>query len=704
MIDLPRPDLQTATTDDAIPVEVPTVSGAHRYFPALDGLRALAVLGVIAYHYNFHWANGGYLGVDFFFVLSGFLITGLLASEWMSRRGIGLLAFWGRRAKRLLPALLVLLLVLTIYAWAGGPNISSGTFRPDAIATLFYYANWHLIFTHQSYFAQFEAPSPLKHTWSLAIEEQFYWVWPLVILAMCALAKRRRNKRGPSFPRRAVMVATGLAALASALDMALLYHRGTDPSRVYYGTDTRAFELLIGAMLALAVVGRPDHSPRVRRALHLAGPAAAVVLGSLWVTAGDDRGNPSAWMYRGGLVLAGILAAVVIASVTQPDSGPLGAWLSNRPLRWIGRISYSLYLWHWPVYVLMTDVTTGLTGAALLVARLAATVFAATTSFYVIERPIRRYHWKGWPLAFSTATAVGVCLLAILVGTGSEAVAASETGVASVKVVSPTSPPDPLPPPIQLPAGETVSSGNPLRVVTIGDSVMFDAELGIAASLDATHEAVVTPHGFPGWGLINDPSFAHDLTQLIQEYHPQLIIGMWSWDNAYAAAHPAAYTRLITTAVETMLAPGNGVLGVAFLQFPKVGPLDSIIDPGTRQRELASQNAATQAWTSIVSRLPGRFPGRVTFLRTASSLELDGRYSAWLPTVSGGWIRARKIDNTHLCPAGAAVLGAAVTQQLTPMFHLDPPASGWIGRRWTSDAARYDKPTDGCPNDQPGTR
>jgi hypothetical protein len=131
--------------------------------------------------------------------------------------------------------------------------------------------------------------------------------------------------------------------------------------------------------------------------------------------------------------------------------------------------------------------------------------------------------------------------------------------------------------------------------------------------------------------------------------------------------------------------------------------LNSIIDPAARAQARQSQNANTRAWTKIVSQLPSQYPGRVTFLPVASSLSLNGQYSAWLPTISGGWIRARNVDNTHLCPAGAAVLGAAVTEQLTPMFNLPPPSPGWINGSWTSDVARYHVPPNGCPNDQPGS-
>ena len=497
------------------------------------------------------------------------------------------------------------------------------------------------------------------------------------------------------------MVTATLAA-ASALEMALLYHRGADTSRIYYGTDTRAFELLIGATLALAVTNRPDHPPVVRRLLHFAGPVAALALAYLWVSAGDDLGNPSGWMYQGGLVVAGLLAAVVIASVAQPDTGPLGTALSNRPLRWIGQISYGLYLWHWPTYVLMTDVTTGLSGASLLLARLGATVFAATTSFYLIERPIRRYRWKGWPFAASTVVAVGLTALAIVAGTAPvTTAAAAPPDYASVRVVSPTAPPRPLPPPIVLPAGQHISPATPLRVITIGDSVMVDAELGIAAALRATGEATVSTHSFPGWGLTTDTTFVRDLTEIVQQTHPQLILAMWSWDNAYAYHHPKRYGALVREFVTAMLAPGNGVDGIAFVQFPRVGGLDAIIDPVVRNNVVTLQARYARAWTAIVKTLPQEYPGHVTYLPVASALDLDGHYSAWLPTVSGGWIRARKTDNTHLCPAGAAVIGAAITQQLRPMFGLAPTAPGWINSSWTSDAYRYDIPAGECPNDQP---
>jgi peptidoglycan/LPS O-acetylase OafA/YrhL len=694
---------------ESIAVEVPPVSGSHRYLPALDGLRALAVAGVVAYHFGLHWADGGYLGVDFFFVLSGFLITGLLVGEWNQRSTIGLRSFWFRRAKRLLPAVMLLLLVLSLYARLGGPNINASTFGADALATLFYYANWHLIFTHQSYFAQFLIPSPLRHTWSLAIEEQFYLVWPLLVLAGLRIGTRRstsgdatratRRSRWRAMPRPAAFWCTVALATASAVEMVVLYDRGADVSRIYYGTDTRAFELLIGAALALLVTGRPDHSPRVRRLLHVAAPLAAAVLGVLWVSAGDDAGNPSTWMFRGGLVVAGLLAAVVIAGVAQPDAGWLGRVLSVRPLRWVGGISYGLYLWHWPVYVLMTDVTTGLEGTALLIARLSATLAAATASFYLVERPVRRYQWKGWPfLGVMTVAAAGTAVAVLFSAVPAVAVppVTSRKGHV-VRIVSPTARPNPPPPPILLPAGRTVSPSAPLRIMTIGDSVMWTAEPALQAVLQATGEAQVSTSAFPGWGLINDTNFQTDLASAVTRDHPEVIVAMWSWDNGYAYEHPAEYLRLLTEAIDVMLAPGDGVDGIAIVQFPKVGPQVQIIDPAQRQAALVAAERNRQAFDRIVSTLPAAYPGRVTYLPVASSLEVDGRYSAWLPTVAGGWIRARMTDNTHLCPPGAAVLAAKVTSELSPMFDLSPPAPGWTTSGWADNPTRYND----CPDDQP---
>ncbi|MGH9206800.1 MAG: acyltransferase family protein, partial [Acidimicrobiales bacterium] len=238
----------------------------RQHLPALDGLRAIAVAAVIVYHFNFGWAAGGYLGVDLFFVLSGFLITGLLIEERMATGGISLPRFWARRARRLFPALLVVLGAIVLYAVAGGPNIDPNALRGDVLGTLFYVANWHFIAVDNPYFAPFATPSPLEHTWSLAIEEQFYVVWPLVVLLLAKLGGRDW--------RRFTMVSTVVLALASVVDMAMRAHGSGDVSRAYFGTDSRAFELMVGAFLALWMEGPrrlPDGALRVLRGV---GPVA----------------------------------------------------------------------------------------------------------------------------------------------------------------------------------------------------------------------------------------------------------------------------------------------------------------------------------------------------------------------------------------------------------------------------------------------
>jgi len=425
--------------------------GRLPYRPALDGIRGLAVAAVLAYHAGMPWARGGFLGVDAFFVLSGYLITSLLLAEWRSEGGIGLVAFWSRRARRLLPALFLMLAGVGIYAAVIARPEELDRLRGDALATIGYVANWRPVLSGQSYFDQFSIPSPLRHTWSLAIEEQYYAVWPLLVLA---LIKVRRGSLRLLLPASLAMLA------ASALLMALLFEPGRDPSRVYYGTDTRAQSLLVGAVLSMVLyrVG-PVRGSIPRGILQVAALACVAGLGYAWATTSSD----SVVLYRGGFLLLAMGVAVVIVAAVQREGGPVAGALSLPPLRGLGLISYGVYLWHWPVFVLLTPDRLGIDGYGLFFLRIAVTLAIATASYRFVEMPIRRGAFRGrkvsWAFAPATVGLVVVGLVLVTRG-GAPAFSLSTVPAAPMPSTAATAP-------------STVAKGadGPLRVLLVGDSV-----------------------------------------------------------------------------------------------------------------------------------------------------------------------------------------------------------------------------------------
>lgn len=347
------------------------------YIPSLDGLRAIAVLAVLAYHFNFEWASGGLLGVCLFFVLSGYLITDILINQWNKSSKINLSSFLLRRARRLLPALLVMLAGTVVWTSLYTPS-NLASLRGDVLSGILYTSNWWLIFHQVSYFDSFGLPSPLGHLWSLAVEGQFYLLWPIFIY----LGLRFLPKNGW------LIALTLFGALGSSLAMAMLYQPGTDPSRVYYGTDTRAFALLIGAGLALILSNRKlsvNLSSRKRLLLDILGSAAlAAILFMIWQT---NEYNP--FLYQGGLLLFSLLSALLIAVLVHPASR-LAAQIGKQPLRWLGTRSYAIYLWHYPIIVLSSpSVNTGGVDLALILKQFAACLILAELSWHLVEKPIR---------------------------------------------------------------------------------------------------------------------------------------------------------------------------------------------------------------------------------------------------------------------------------------------------------------------------
>jgi peptidoglycan/LPS O-acetylase OafA/YrhL len=362
------------------------VSDSQRYLPGLDGLRALAVGAVVAYHLDLGWAQGGLLGVGVFFTLSGYLITDLLIGQYERTGGLRLADFWLRRARRLLPALFVMLTVVVAWVTLLDRSLLPAV-RGAVGASVVYVTNWWLIAQHSSYFAQFAPPTPLGHLWSLAVEEQFYLIWPWLLW----LGLRWKRTGSGSYQRLAA--ASLLLAVASAVAMALLYRPGYDPTRVYDGTDTRASALLIGA--ALAFVWPSTRLPvqvdrRTRWALEGAGVAGLAVFAVLvWRTSAY-----SPFLYRGGLVLLSFATALMVAAAASPAS-LFGRILGGETLRWLGVRSYGIYLWHFPIIVLTTPAAGGDTPSRRVL-QLAAIIGCAALSWRFIEEPIRRGGLSTW--------------------------------------------------------------------------------------------------------------------------------------------------------------------------------------------------------------------------------------------------------------------------------------------------------------------
>jgi peptidoglycan/LPS O-acetylase OafA/YrhL len=705
---------------------------------------------VLAYHLGFGWMGGGYLGVDLFFVLSGFLITSLLFEEWVSTGAIGLVAFWARRVRRLLPALLLLLVGIGLFVVCEGRLGSPGAtaqldlsgIRGDGLATLLYLANWHAIFAHESYFAHFGLPSPLQHTWSLAIEGQFYIVWPLLLVLLLKWARSSGRAIG--------LAATVTGAAGSAGLMAPMYHAGTNPTRLYYGTDTRMSDMLVGAALAMVVSARPQPAAMARRALHVAGPVAAIALGAAWVLAGaagpggGAAGVPPGWMFEGGFLICAVLAAIVVADVAQFQSGTLGSLLGLAPLSWIGRISYGIYLFHWPIFVYMTAQRTGLSQPWLDLARVGLTVGISAASYHFIETPIRRGQLSGWPrwalapaCALATALAVVVATVPALAAPTSKVPSAAPAlvirpmalGARSAAAELVAGPPGAAAAamvpggggyageqPIPLPADTVLSRARPLRVMLIGDSMMKGAELGMNAALDSTGEVVVADRSIDGFGLSVDRIWRRSLPELIAQVRPDIIIGTWGWDGTCtwdpqiqhqpcALQEPVDYKHELEQAVRLMLSPGDGVSGVIFAQYPLLGPLKASTGPDQRAAG-ADREAGEAAWQEIVASMPSEFPRRVMYLPVGSSVLLQGRFSAWLPPSTrpaaprSQWVRVRMEDEVHLCPAGVTRYADAILADLTAIYRLAPASPRWWDGSWVDDPG-YNDPPGSCPDDHP---
>jgi hypothetical protein len=369
-------------------------------------------------------------------------------------------------------------------------------------------------------------------------------------------------------------------------------------------------------------------------------------------------------------------------------------------MRWLGRVSYSLYLWHWPAIVLMTVSSTGLSGTSLLLCRLGAMLAATCISFYLIENPLRRADWSAWwrrSLAgVGVATTGAIVLVATVTpaGAGTAIVsAATSRSLSSLAAIGTATHP--------LPEGRVPTRQAPARVWLFGDSVMNASSPGITAAVDATGNAsVVLDSSTGGWGLTSDPRWPADETQTIATDHPEIAIGTWSWDNASAASNPSAYAKTLRAAIASLLAPGDGIDLVVLLQFPRVGPDPYLYVPSYRKEYLNSVTVEQNAWDRIAEHVVTEFPGHALFIPSQQLFAPNGRFLTWMRTASGKWVRARSFDNIHMCPYGAALFGELVVDYLRPTLDLGPLKPGWQVGSWVKSPV-FSDPPGACTNDQP---
>jgi peptidoglycan/LPS O-acetylase OafA/YrhL len=621
----------------------------------LDGLRAVAVIGVLLYHAGVSWIPGGLLGVDVFFVISGFLITTLLLDERARTGRIALRAFWTRRLRRLLPALIAMLLFVSVVWGLLLKNDGGISLRRDVLFAFGYSANWWFAFSGQGYFQLLNAPSPVLHTWSLAVEEQFYLLWPLAVAALLS--------RGRHVGRWAAggAVVAAIATLAQSL-------AGVWTDRLYYGTDTRAVPLLVGAAFGAWYVrhGRSlKLSSRARSGLQGLGLLALIGVG--WAfTRIDGR---SALLYRGGFLALAITVSVLIVTVAADPHGPLTRVLDCRPLRYLGTISYGLYLWHWPLFLLVNHARTGLSGGGLLVTRLALAFTVAAVSYEYLELPIRRGGFRlprprlTAPIAM--AAVVGVLLAATPPNTSSRAVAAT----AAQSVAPGTKIGSKLPP--QAPVGTT-------RVLIVGDSLALTLTNGLSAS-EEPYQVHLDNGGLLGCGVsqetrrlqgqVNVPpaycaTWPQERAEAVAADHPDLVallVGRWEVDDTYHdgswehVGEPDFDTYLsgeLDRAIDVLSSTGAPVV---LLTMPCTAPIES--PDGSPYPE--DDPARVTAFNQLLASAYARHPATSRLIDLNAIVCPGGRYTSTLDGVA-----IRTTDGVHFPNAAMPPVASKLLPQL----------------------------------------
>ncbi len=455
--------------------------GEMGYLPGLDGLRAVAIIGVLLYHAGIDWMPGGFLGVDVFFVISGFLITSLILEEYDRSGRVNFTKFYLGRARRLLPAVAVMLIavglaVLIVYQDA------LSAFREDALATVFYVNNWWYIFVDQSYFESVGRPPLLKHLWSLSVEEQFYLIWPAFALLLM------RSGGRPLVRRLALVLAIASTVWMAVLSIRNGYPVDADPSRAYFGTDSHSMGLLVGA--ALATMWRPGrlstHIPRLAQLIITGiGVASLAAVIGFYLFVGEF----TPWLYRGGFLALAFFTTALIAAVTHPASF-LGPALGTGILRYIGRRSYGIYLWHWPIFmVTRPGIDVEWSEPVTFVVRIALTLVIAELSYRLVEMPIRRGALgRAWSAIRSGGT-LGVRAIVTLIATGIVTIAGAAVAIALI--MNPGDGRDAIPPDVVEAMG--IADGGPLELAIDDESSDAQDAADAGANVGISTESGTAP-------------------------------------------------------------------------------------------------------------------------------------------------------------------------------------------------------------------
>lgn len=637
--------------------------GGHLpYFPALDGLRGVAVISVLFFHAGFSWATGGYLGVSTFFTLSGFLITSLLLAERTATGQVDLRAFWVRRFRRLMPAAIAAMALGVIVSIFGDP-VARANVGGDIVAGISYVANWRFVLAGKSYAELFSAPSPVQHFWSLAIEEQFYLLYPLLAYGVLRVARGSRATFG------VILVAL------TGLSVALPLYGGFSHDRIYYGTDARAAELLMGGLLAVALYYRPitnnlANSARVQFTMAALGAAALSICAVLWATVAQQ----SDLLYTGGFFGYSILTVLVIVSALLPV-GPVAALLSTSPLRWMGKISYGVYLYHWPIYLFVSEERVPLSGAALFAVRVALTLVVAVVSYRYLETPIRKGEplfprgLRVRPLRLVPVALTILAVSAIIVGlTAPPPVIDFEMAQKELKFSD-------APPPVFDPTSTTPPKP---RIAMFGDSTALETAFGLSQHLTLSGKGdLVGGVSELGCSLIRggylmdynglgknqpkcnewDKTFKAEL----ERKKPNIAIvqnGPWEVISHQFADEPQVWytigqprfddylTKEMTGVIDLMSASGATVF---WFTLPKLGA-----PKGQDPRKLRGEGAdpaRANRFNELVRNLPNLRPGKVRVIDLADWLEKSG-------------------DDQRLRPDGV---------------HFSPDTAREVSERWLAD-------------------